>query len=97
NTVITLLLTPASDLPLGDYNGNLVVQSTNAALSVPFSFRAISTATGNMIVSSEDEYTFFASGSPMVTNAHVILSDGWNGNAVVTNNAVHHGRATFSH
>src|SRR5204863_6572703 len=43
--------------------------------SVPYSFRAVSAATGNMLVSVEDEYTYFASGSPRVTNALVVLSD----------------------
>jgi subtilase family serine protease len=85
NTVITMLLNPASDLPLGDYNGTLVVQSTNAGLSVPYSFRAVSSATGNMLVSAEDEYTYFAAGAPRVTNALVVLSDALSRAPVVTN------------
>src|SRR6185437_2014478 len=85
NTVITLLLNPAADLPLGDYNGTLVVQSTNAGLSVPYSFSAVSAATGNLLVSAEDEYTYFASGSPRVTNATVVLSDALSRTPVVTN------------
>jgi hypothetical protein len=96
NTVITLLLTPAADLPLGDYNGNLVVQSTNASVSVPFSFRAISTAMGNMLVSASDEYTYFASGNPPVTNAQVVLSDALSGTAVATNFTGADGIAGFS-
>ncbi len=85
NTVVTVLLTPASDLPLGDYNGTLVVRSTNAALQVPFSFRAVSDALGNMLVAAEDEYTYFAAGSPRVTNALVTLTDALTGVPVLTN------------
>src|SRR5204863_2175788 len=53
--------------------------------SVPYSFRAVSAATGNMLASVEDEYTYFASGSPRVTNALVVLSDALSQTAVLTN------------
>ncbi|MBU6399153.1 MAG: hypothetical protein KGS61_02445 [Verrucomicrobia bacterium] len=85
NAVVTLLLSPAADLSLGNYTGTLVVQATNAAMQVPYSFRAISDATGNMLVSAEDEYTYFASGAPRVTNALVVLTDALSGAPVVTN------------
>ncbi|HZR18708.1 MAG TPA: CARDB domain-containing protein [Verrucomicrobiae bacterium] len=96
NTVVTILLTPASDLPLGDYNGNLVVQSTNAATQVTYSFRAVSGAKGNMLVKVEDEYTYFASGSPPVTNAQVVVSDALTGTAVATNLSGADGTASFT-
>jgi hypothetical protein len=85
NTVITLLLHPASDLPFGDYNGTVVARSTNAALSVSFTFHPISDSQGSMLVTAEDEYTYFAAGSPRVTNALVVLSDALSGTPVVTN------------
>ena len=96
NTVVTLLLTPAADLPLGDYNGSLVVQSTNAATQVGFSFRAVSDAKGNMLVRVDDEYTYFASGSPHVTNALVVLSDALTGTAIATNLTGSDGNASFT-
>ncbi len=96
NTVITLLLTPASDLPLGNYSGSLVVQSTNAALQVPYAFRAISDAMGNMVVTAQDEYTFFAAGAPNVTNAMVVLSDALSGTPVITNYTAVDGTARFT-
>ena len=62
-----------------------MVRSTNAALSVPFSFRAVSEEKGSLQVTVEDEYTYFAAGSPRVTNATVILSDALSGRPVLTN------------
>jgi uncharacterized protein (DUF697 family) len=96
NTTVTLLLTPPSDLPLADYNGNLVIQSTNSALSVPFSFRAVSDATGNMLVIVEDEYTYFVAGAPRVANATVILHDALSGTAIATNTTGTNGSILFT-
>lgn len=96
NTVVTLLLTPASDLALGDYNGTLVMQSTNAATQIAFSFRAVSNSKGGMLVTVDDEYTYFASGSPHVTNALVVLSDALTGTPVATNLSGSGGTAPFT-
>jgi hypothetical protein len=96
NTVITILLTPAADLPLGDYTGTLVVQSSNAAVQVPFNFRAVSDAKGNLLVSAEDEYTYFAAGGPRVTNALVVVSDALTGTPVATNHTGGDGSVLFT-
>jgi hypothetical protein len=85
NTVVTVLLTPPADLPLGDYNGTLVVRGSTAGLSVPYSFPAISDGRGHLQLTAEDEYTYFAAGSPRVTNATVTLSDALSGTPVLTN------------
>lgn len=42
--VVTLLLTPAVDLPLGPYSGTLSVSTTDSASTVPFTFLALSEA-----------------------------------------------------
>jgi CARDB/Domain of unknown function DUF11 len=85
NAVVTLLLTPPADLPFGDYNGTVVLQSTNSALSVPYTFRPISNQKGAVAVAVEDEYTYFVAGSPRVTNATVTLTDALTGTTVSTN------------
>jgi hypothetical protein len=96
NTVVTILLTPAADLGFGTYNGSLVLRSTNSAAQESFSFRVVSSATGNMFVSAEDEYTYFAPGSPRVTNATVVVSDAITGMPVVTNYTGSDGTVGFS-
>ena len=40
-------------------------------VSVPFSFQAITNNTATLIVNAQDEYTFFAAGSPQVAGAQV--------------------------
>ena len=66
-----LLLTPAADLPLGPYTGSLVLLASNASLVIPFEFRALSEARGDLTVMAVDEYTYYAQGAPKVTNAAV--------------------------
>ncbi len=78
---VSLLLTPAADLPLNEYTGNLFLDAkgNNADLELPFYFRAVSDAVGSLRVNVTDELTFFAEGSPMLANATVILRDYFSG------------------
>jgi uncharacterized repeat protein (TIGR01451 family) len=96
NTLVTVLFTPPADLPLGNYNGTLVVNGTNASLAVPFNYQAISDGRGSLLLTAEDEYTYFAAGSPRVTNALVVLNDALTGTPVVTNVTGLDGSVLFS-
>ena len=84
NTV-TLILSPAPDLELTTYEGALLVQAGDSAVNVPFEFRALSDAKGDLLVSVVDEFTYYAEGAPKVTNATVIVRD------VITHEAVTNG------
>ncbi len=72
---VTLRLTPAPDLPLGPYTGNLAVGGIGAGLGVPFDFRAISLAVGDLAIEAVDEYTYYAEGSPRLAGATVVVRD----------------------
>ncbi|MBI5388491.1 MAG: hypothetical protein HZA90_27820 [Verrucomicrobia bacterium] len=72
---VTLLLTPDAGLPLGPYTGGLVLSSSNASLQVPFEFRALSEARGDLLVTAVDELTTFAEGAPKVVGAKVVVRD----------------------
>jgi hypothetical protein len=95
-TSVTLLLTPAADLALGDYPGQLVLSGGNTALTLPFEFRALSDNRGNLRLTAEDEYTYFAAGGPKVTNALVVLTDALSGVPVRTNVTDSDGTALFT-
>jgi hypothetical protein len=81
---VTLLLTPPADLALGVHSGSLVLQCATASLMVPFEFRALSEARGDLLVTAVDEYTYYAEGSPKVANAAVRVTDSLTG-LVLTN------------
>ena len=73
--IITLLLSPTNGTDLTTYSGSLLVDAGNTVLNVPFEFRALSEAKGNLRVSVVDELTYYAEGAPKVTNAFVIVRD----------------------
>ena len=70
---VTVLLSPPADLPLGPYTGTLTVSDNGIGLALPFTFDAVSSARGSLLVRSVDEFTFFADGNPPLTNAAVTL------------------------
>jgi hypothetical protein len=72
---VTLLLSPDATLALGPYTGSLAVIGSGIGLQVPFTFTAVSDAHGALSIQSVDEYTYFATGSPPLTNASVTLLD----------------------
>ena len=76
-TKISLLLSPNSQLDLGEYTGNLYLDSdgSDGDLPVPFKFRAISDAVASLRVNVENEFTRYAAGSPKLADATVILRD----------------------
>lgn len=83
---VSLLLTPAADLPLGPYTGSLLVSGNSASVSVPFDFRAISDQIGALSVTAVDEYTFYAAGAPTVTNATLRLLDSVTHDSILSTN-----------
>ncbi|HKX60501.1 MAG TPA: hypothetical protein VJS65_01635, partial [Verrucomicrobiae bacterium] len=74
-TTLVLALSPPADLPLTRYDGTLVVHGENSSLSLPFHFRALSEARGDVRLTVTDEHTYYASGAPKVTNASLVLRD----------------------
>ena len=95
-TTVTLALTPAPTLPLTLYVGNLVLANGNVGVSVPFQFRAISDALGDLKVTVTDDYTYYVAGAPKVTNAMVILRDSITDQALAQATSDVNGLATFT-
>ncbi|MGE4181891.1 MAG: CARDB domain-containing protein [Limisphaerales bacterium] len=72
---VTVLLTPASDLPLGPYTGNLAANTPGAGVGIPFNFRAVSEAKGDLRIEVVDEFTYYAEGAPKVVGAQIVVRD----------------------
>ncbi len=72
---VTLQLNPPVGFPLGLATGNLQLAASDNTLTVPFSFRALSEAKGDLVVRCEDEYTYFASGTPPLAGCTVKVCD----------------------
>jgi hypothetical protein len=74
-STVVLALSPATDLPLTRYDGSLVLIGPQASLSVPYQFRALSDARGDLLLTATDENTYFVNDAPKVTNATMVLRD----------------------
>ena len=79
---VSLLLQPSATQELTVYNGNVVIAGAETSLSLPFNFRAVSEAKGNLNISVVDELFFFAEGSPRLQNATVTLLDPFTGTVI---------------
>jgi len=75
STQITLLLTPTPELPLANYTGNIVVQGSSGNTIIPFSFINLSTSTGDLQITTVDEFTYYAQGSPNLAGANVTVTN----------------------
>ncbi len=83
SSTVTLELSPPSTLPLAQYTGTLVLNSGLTGVAVPFTFTAVSSATGGVHVLVDDDYTFDEAGSPRVQGATVNLLNPYDNTQVV--------------
>jgi len=83
SSTVTIELTPAATLPLDEYKGTIGIGGTLTGISIPFTFRAITTATGDVHVLVDDDYTFQVAGAPHVQGATVNLLDPYDNTHVV--------------
>ena len=82
STKVSLLLQPSSTQELTVYNGNVVIAGAETSLNLPFNFRAVSEAKGNLNINVVDELFFFAEGSSRLQNATVTLLDPFTGTVI---------------
>src|SRR5262249_22240571 len=82
-TAVTLTLTPAADAPLALFEGSIAITGADTQLDLGFQIRTVSSAFGDLQVSVEDEYTYFATEGPRVAGATVLLRDPFNNTVVV--------------
>lgn len=72
---ISLTLSPSFDLPLTLHQGSLALNCATTQLLLPFSFRCVSDSSAALLVSTVDEFFYYGTGSPRLTNALVRVLD----------------------
>jgi hypothetical protein len=92
---VGIQLTPPADLALGDHAGSFVATDGTTSATIPFRFRALSDQTGQLIVSAEDEYTYYASGNPPLAGATVKVTDALTGAVAGTGTTTASGAIDF--
>ena len=96
STSISLQLCPATNLPLTIYDGSLNIIGAEQVLAVPFSFRALSTAKGDLTITAEDELTYYAEGNPNLAGAEITLIDALDNSIAATGTTDTNGTVTFT-
>ncbi|MGC4044818.1 MAG: hypothetical protein QM758_13580 [Armatimonas sp.] len=77
---VSLSLLPQETMTLGPYTGTIGINPSNAAgVGLNFTFNLISDRKGTLKLTAEDEYTYFAEGTPNLAGAHVVVKDKFTG------------------
>lgn len=85
--IISLQLSPQADFPIGEYKGNFAVQGTNNLfVSIPFTIKNVSSAVGDLKITTVDENTYYGSNQVNLAGARVVVRDPFNGEAVAQGN-----------
>ena len=93
--MVSLLLTPPADMPLTDYSGQIALNFSDGHLTVPFSFRALSDATGDLVVQAVDEYYFYTEEAPALVGARVRVLDAIDGEEIFSGTTDASGRISL--
>ena len=79
SAMVSLLLMPPADMSLGNYSGHMTLNFTSGHVNVPFTFRALSDATGDLVIKAVDEYYFYTAEAPALAGARVRVLDALSG------------------
>ena len=71
---ISLALRPTHGMTLGAYTGNIAINGSNTSLAPAYRFNLVSEAKGSLRVKGEDEFTYFAVGTPPLVGARVTVT-----------------------
>jgi hypothetical protein len=93
---VTLALNPPSNLELTEYTGNIAAANNRTGISIQFRFRATSEGKGDLRVTATDDYTYYVSGGPKVTNATVTIRDAITMASIAKTNTDENGIAYFT-
>ncbi|MCX8158004.1 MAG: PA14 domain-containing protein [Verrucomicrobiae bacterium] len=81
---VELLLMPAADLPLAEYQGSIVLAATLANNTIPFNFRCLSDAVGDLRILTVDELSYHGDNPRNLAGAKVVLRDPFTGAVVAS-------------
>ena len=73
SAVLSVLVQTPEDLQLGDISASIAIISTQISTTIPIRLIVSSDVFMNLTVIVEDEYTYFASGEPLVDDAVITL------------------------
>ncbi|HPY29322.1 MAG TPA: CARDB domain-containing protein [Verrucomicrobiota bacterium] len=91
-----LQLLPSADVAIGEYNGNLGLAIEGQFVVVPFHFKVVSDARGDLTITTVDERTYYGEARANLADTTVTLRDPFNGAEVARGITDANGRVTFT-
>ena len=73
SAVLSILIQTSTDLQLGEISTSIAIISTQISATIPMRLLVSSDVLMNLTIVVEDEFTYFASGQPLVDNAVITL------------------------
>ena len=73
SAILSILVQTPANQQLGEIKASIIITSKEISASIPFTLIVSSDVLMNLTVIVEDEYTYFASGEPLVDNAAITL------------------------
>ena len=95
SATLSILIQIPETQQLGEISASVVIVSTEVSKAIPISLTVSSDDLLNLTVVVEDEYTYFASGQPLVDNADVTLINYQRGIRITEGTKGNNGSVTF--
>ena len=95
SAILTLLIQIPSNQNLGDISASIAVISARISTSIPIRLTVSSNLLMNLTVIAEDEFTYFASGEPLVNDAAITLINYQRGIRITLTTDAGNGTVTF--
>ena len=92
---LSILIQTAASQQLGDISASIVIASGEISRAIPITLIVSSNTLMNLTVIVEDEYTYFASGQPLVDNAIVTIINYQRSVRITKSTSVDNGTVTF--
>ena len=95
SAILSILVQTPANQQLGEITASISITSREVSTSIPITLIVSSDVFMNLTVVVEDEYTYFASGQPLVDNAAVTLTNRQRGISIRLTTDVDNGTVTF--
>ena len=95
SAMLSILIQTPVDQQLGDISASIAIISTQISATIPIRLTVSSNVLMNLTIIVEDEFTYFASGQPLVDNAVMTLINNQRNIRITVTTERNNGSATF--
>ena len=96
SAILSILTQTPANQQFGEITASIIITSNELSVRIPINLLVSSDILMNLTIVVEDEYTYFASGQPLVTNAAVTLINSQHGIRITQSTEEDNGTTTFT-